>query len=148
MFVIYPKKVVFVRLELTTFTLQHDALPTPSHYSMMLYQQDYVELIVFSIHGPDYIFTAGKYIHEATIIVFVAQKKKKLSVRLELTTFTLQHNALPHPQKKREVVFVRLELLPVPQSMGAKSKQTFNSTQTDILRTQLCGLAQAHPKYR
>jgi len=34
-------KVVFVRLELKTFTLQH--------------------------HSPDYLFTAGKYIHEATL---------------------------------------------------------------------------------
>jgi len=38
---IQKKKVVFVRLELSTFTLQH--------------------------HSPDYLFTAGKYIHEATL---------------------------------------------------------------------------------
>ena len=42
-----------------TFTLQHDTL---------LYQRDYVELILSAIHSPDYLFTAGKYnIHEATM---------------------------------------------------------------------------------
>ena len=85
MFVICPKrkkkKVVFVRLELKTFTLQHDTLPTrlcwrPSHYSTTLYQWGYVELIVFGIHGPNYSFTAGKYIHEATHNLFCSTKQK------------------------------------------------------------------------
>ena len=67
---------------------------------MTLYQQDYVEFIVFGIHGPDYLFTAGKYIHEATLIVFVAQKK---SMKLKLSTFTLQHDALPHQEKKEKL---------------------------------------------
>ena len=36
---------------------------------------NFVELILFGIHSLDYLFTTGKCIHEATIIVFVAQKK-------------------------------------------------------------------------
>jgi len=37
----------------------------PSGYSTTLYR-DNVELILFGTHSPDYLFTAGKYIHEAT----------------------------------------------------------------------------------
>ena len=46
----------------------------------------YIELILFGIHSdcPDSLFTSGKYIHEnnpvAPIIVFVVQKRKKLSM--------------------------------------------------------------------
>ena len=28
---------------------------------------NFVELILFGIHSPDYLFTADKYIHEATM---------------------------------------------------------------------------------
>ena len=51
------------------------------------------------------------------VLNIYSQCKKKLSVRLEVTTFTLQYDALPRQKKilkiiikKREVVFVRLEL--------------------------------------
>ena len=57
----------------------------------MLNWRDYVELILFSIHSPDYLFTAGKYSwsnHVVPIIIFVVQKKV-VFVRFELTTFTL-----------------------------------------------------------
>ena len=60
---------------------------------------NFIELILFGIHSPDYLFIADKYIHEATgstIMASVVQKKRVVLVRLKLTTFTLQHDALPH----------------------------------------------------
>ena len=86
----------------------------------------------FGIHSPDYLFTADKYIHEATTthhngILVVAQKKEVVFVRLELTTFTLQHDALPHRN--------------CPCTTGAPGAQTCEIAQTDILRTQ------ARPNY-
>jgi len=39
----------------------------PSLYSTTLHRRDHVELILFCIHSPDYLLTAGKNIHEATM---------------------------------------------------------------------------------
>ena len=58
---------------------------------------NFVEVILFGIHSPDYSFTADKYIHEATrpcsaIMVLQRKKKKKkkiVRVRLELPTLML-----------------------------------------------------------
>ena len=41
---------------------------------------NFVEVILFGIHSPDYLFTADKYIHEATrpcSAIMVLQRKKK-----------------------------------------------------------------------
>ena len=50
-----------------------------------------MELIVFGTHGPDYLFTAGKYIHEATRSTHnrFRSEKKVVCVRLELTVEVL-----------------------------------------------------------
>ena len=59
---------------------------------------NFVEVILFGIHSPDYLFTADKYIHEATrpcSAIMVLQRKKKnknkkiVRVRLELPTLML-----------------------------------------------------------
>ena len=77
-FVIYPKrmrnkKVVFVRLELTTFTLQHNALPARLCWTHCFWYS-WSWLFI-------YLSTAGKYIHEATHNHFVAHKRKKTTTK-------------------------------------------------------------------
>ena len=58
----------------------------------------YVVFIVLIIFHSRKVYSWSNHI--APIIVFVAQKKT--SVRLKLTTFTLQHDALPHQKKKKK----------------------------------------------
>ena len=74
--------------------------------------------------------------HDLDVISMLAisiPKKEVVFVRLELMTFTLQHDALPHRS------------CPV-HTTGAKSKQTFNIAQKDILRTWLCEACSGSPQ--
>ena len=75
---------------------------------------NFVEVILFGIHSPDYLFTADKYIHEATrpcsaIMVLQRKKKKKKNCACEARTPDLDVIST-QCQKKREVLLVRLEL--------------------------------------
>jgi len=90
--------------------------------------------------------------HIAPKIIYVANKKKVVHVRLKLMTLMLSAR-MQYLLKKKEVVFVRLKLMTLTLQHNAawrSSTQTnFNSAQTDILRTQLYNveLAQASPNY-
>jgi len=68
----------------------------------MLYRRDYIELILFGIHSPDYLFTAGKYIHEATIAPcnhFCSAKKNIREAQTHVLHVTAQRSTTPKKRK-------------------------------------------------
>jgi len=136
------EKIVFVRLELTTFTLQHDALPKTMLNSF------YLVFIVLIIDSQQ----VSIFMKQPRSIHNCLWRAKRKSCPCEVKTHDLDVISMfaISIQKKEEVVFncearthdlhimlYHTETAPMP--CGAKSKQTFNITQTNILRTRLCG---------
>ena len=135
-------------LETANCTSQHlslkklplwDSNSRPSRYSMTLYRWDYVELILFGIHSPDYLFTAGKYIHEATRSTHNRFCSEKKSCPCKARTHDLDiisTHGISIPRKKE--VFVMFELTTSETAWRSNTQTNFNSSQMDILRTRLC----------
>ena len=128
------RKIVFVRLELTTFTLQHDVLPETMLNSFYLV---FIALIIYSQQ-------VGIFMKQPHSIHNRFEKQKK-SCPCEVKTHDLDV-ILQHLSKKTEVVFnceaqthdlhiMLYHTETAPKPWQAKSKQPFNITQTNILRT-------------